>query len=267
MSVIYSEALRPPRPELVLKDELDPAVAIRWISPKLVRNTARQRIASPDMVPAGTWSVRKANYLYSASTGDTIAYGTDTALNLPTRDCTIVWIAERNTSGNAQTRVFGRDDATTSNRIGCHWPWSDGNGYVDYASSAVNRLTITNLSSRFDMTRRCVHVFRFSSAGSFVWVNGRLIGSNTGDPGTRANTGANFGIGLHGGATYHNGGWATEAFIVLRQAFSNARSAKISLNPYGELLETAHNVAFMPAAVAGGFEPAWANSSTVTLSA
>lgn len=106
-----------------------------------------------------------------------------------TTAATVLLVHRKTDTTLRASMAFGNNEGATTNRIGCHLPWSDGNVYWDWGGSTNNstRLTVSGLTHTTDWRWWAFTVG--GGLGMRAYRDGVLVGSNAATP-TRTLTGS-----------------------------------------------------------------------------
>lgn len=99
---------------------------------------------------------------------------------LPATDVTIMLGYRKTDTTNRISAAFGSDSTTTTDRIGCHLPYSDGRVYFDFGGFTPGSSSI-NVAWTSDTIP---HIWTFTGGprGMEIWRDGILLTSNSAHP-------------------------------------------------------------------------------------
>ena len=146
--------------------------------------------------------------------------------NLPKGATTVVWGYGKLDTTNRASGGFGFSNNT--GRLGCHFPWSDGNAYLDLESSS-NRLTKAGLT--FAPGSRWAWVLQApgSATPGELFKSGTSVGTG-GTAQTRTDAGGPFYLGRHSTGLADFAVW--EFMLVYGRALSSSEVASLHADPY-----------------------------------
>lgn len=191
-------------------------------------------------ITGSAWSANNQGVVHAfTAIGDLITWDTDTVLNLPTTEITIILrYKKRDATNRSSTALAIANSGSGNARMQLHLPFSDGTVYWDFAGATAGTTRVSVAGLTFSDDTWCVTV---GPRGMEIWQSnaaGLMIkrASNAATP-TRVNGGATFNL-LFGGAA-NTSDLVDKSFIYMyRKQLQEELIQQIASQPYAMYMQS-----------------------------